>query len=76
MNFSHLAVANFAGEEPLTKQTTLILRFIFASLFAVAVMACEEEGPAERAGEEIDETIEEAGEAVEEVGDNIREATE
>lgn len=42
---------------------------------APALIACEEEGPAEQIGESIDETAEEAGEALEEAGDELRDNT-
>ena len=37
----------------------------FAVLLGGAQAACEREGPAERAGESVDETVERAGEEVE-----------
>jgi hypothetical protein len=54
---------------------------LLGALFLVAVLglglgACERKGPAERAGERIDETVEEAGERAEETGERIREKTE
>jgi hypothetical protein len=47
------------------------------ALCAVAfagLMACEQEGPAERLGEQVDESAEQAGEAAEELGDEARDA--
>ncbi len=38
--------------------------------------ACEQEGPAEEAGEEIDETMEETGDAIEETADDFEESTD
>jgi len=57
---------------------------LFALLFALgggAVLSgCEEQGPAEEAGEEIDEAVEDAGEqiddAAEEAGDAVEDAAE
>ena len=58
------------------------------TILALAVtVACEKQGPAERAGEQIDEAVEEgrnnvenaveeAGEKLESVGDEIREKTQ
>ena len=37
---------------------------------------CDEQGPAEEAGEEIDEAVEEAGDKVEEAADKIEEETD
>ncbi|HBP89623.1 MAG: hypothetical protein KC592_14405 [Nitrospira sp.] len=40
----------------------------------LGVMACEQEGPAERAGERVDESMEKAGEKMEEAGENIQDS--
>lgn len=52
----------------------LLISFVIGSLGMVS--ACEDKGPAEKAGEEIDETIEESGDALEEIGDDFEEATD
>ena len=49
-------------------------RWIVAGALVVTLSACEEKGPAERAGEEVDEAAEEAGEALEEAGDEMEDA--
>lgn len=41
----------------------------------VTLSACEQKGPAEKAGEEIDNAVEKAGEQIEKAGDSIRDAT-
>jgi hypothetical protein len=41
---------------------------------ALALTACEEEGPAEELGESIDESAEEVGEAIEEAGEEVQDA--
>lgn len=46
------------------------------AIFVVGLGGCPDEGPAERAGEEIDEITEEAGEEMEEAGDEIDEGVE
>ena len=51
--------------------TTLCLTFAFCTL-----VACEQEGPFERAGEEADEAVEDAGEAVEEAADDLEDAAD
>lgn len=38
--------------------------------------ACEQQGPAEEAGEAVDETMEEAGDAMEETADELEESTD
>lgn len=48
---------------------------IFAACIAglVAISGCEQEGPAEKAGKEIDQTVEKAEEEAEETRDEIEE---
>lgn len=46
-----------------------------ASFFALVLGGCEQEGPAERAGEKIDKAVEQAGEAVEKASEKVQEAT-
>lgn len=41
----------------------------------VTLSACEQQGPAETAGEKLDDTVEKAGEQMEKAGDSIRDAT-
>lgn len=59
----------------------------FIGIMALGLTACEEEGPAEQAGESIDQTMEEAGEnmdeameqageSVEEMGDSVEDAAD
>jgi hypothetical protein len=44
-----------------------------AALLAVSLFACQrEEGPAEKAGKEIDKAAKETGQAMEKAGDSIR----
>jgi hypothetical protein len=57
-----------------------IILVFFSCMIIVSFTACKKEGPAERAGEKIDEAVEKAGEktkdAVEKAGDKIEEAGE
>jgi hypothetical protein len=46
----------------------LLISFVIGSVGLVS--ACEDKGPAEKAGEQIDETVEETGDAIEEATDN------
>ena len=48
---------------------------LVVGLFVGALGACDDQGPAEQAGEAIDNTAEEAGEAAEEAGDAVKDAT-
>lgn len=50
----------------------LLLAFVIGSLGMVS--ACEDQGPAEEAGEQIDESIEESADALEEAGDKLEES--
>ncbi|WNK19845.1 hypothetical protein P1P91_13580 [Halomonas piscis] len=45
-------------------------------MMAGGLAACEEQGPAEEAGESIDESMESAGESLEEAGDEIQSSAE
>jgi hypothetical protein len=54
-----------------------VLLFSGSSLLAAALIlvACEREGPAERAGKDIDRAAKDAGKAVERAGEKIQDAT-
>lgn len=43
-----------------------------ALLAGAFLVGCEREGPAERAGEQIDESLEQAGKKIEQAGEAIR----
>jgi hypothetical protein len=47
-----------------------------ASLYLIPLAGCEQEGPAEKAGKEMDRAVEDAGDAVEDAGKNLKEASE
>lgn len=51
------------------KITTAIAATIFAGVLMIPLSACEDKGPMEKAGEEIDEVVEEAGDSIEEATD-------
>jgi predicted small lipoprotein YifL len=63
-----------------------IILFFFICMIIVSLTACKKEGPAERAGKKIDETVEKtgekikestekAGDKIEEAGDKVKEST-
>ncbi|RUR28634.1 hypothetical protein ELY33_13525 [Vreelandella andesensis] len=59
--------------------TQLMKKLAVALLMALmmgGLAACDNQGPAEEAGENIDESMEDAGERLEEMGDNIEDAAE
>lgn len=49
---------------------------LVAGLLFLGITGCEQEGPAERAGEQIDEAAEQAQEAVEEAGKETQQVIE
>jgi hypothetical protein len=48
----------------------------FLGLGTIGLAACEDEGPAEQAGESIDNAAERAGEALENAGENVQREAE
>ena len=59
-----------------SKITALAVRTALVLFLALAGGACREEGPAERAGEEIDEALDDAGEAVDDAGEAVDDAVD
>ena len=49
---------------------------LFMALMAGGLVACDDQGPAEEAGENIDESTEDAGESMEELGEDMEEGAE
>jgi hypothetical protein len=59
----------------MTKLRSGIGAAVALTLLAVGLSACEKkEGPAERAGKEIDKTVQSAGEQLEKAGQQIQDA--
>jgi len=53
-----------------------LLFALCAGLVTILLVGCEKkEGPAERAGKKVDETVEKAGEKIEEAGEKVKETT-
>ena len=53
------------------------LSAVLAALFlSMALVACEEQGPAEQTGEAVDQTMEKAGDMVEEGEEKVEEGAE
>lgn len=50
------------------------LRYAAAAMLALGLLGCEQEGPAEKAGKEIDKALSQAGQEIEKVGDSIQDA--
>jgi hypothetical protein len=55
------------------KRVPALALILFAAIFAYA---CEEKGPAEKAGEKIDDAVSETADAAEDAGEAIEEAAE
>lgn len=53
-------------------RTTMI--FVTLAMTAMLAVACEREGPAERAGEKIDETVEDVANAAEDACEDAKDA--
>ena len=52
-----------------------VFAILIVGLFAGGLVACEEQGPAEEAGEAVDNAVDDAGDAVEDAGDAAEDAT-
>lgn len=63
-----------------TEKGPRISAALFALLFALGggamLTGCEDKGPAEEAGEKIDEAIDDAGDAIEDAGDEVEKETD
>ena len=58
------------------KRTKPTLALIAAALLAPSFLAaCEQEGPAEKAGKDLDKAANKAGDKVKEAGDKLKDAT-
>jgi hypothetical protein len=58
-----------------TLSTVAVASALLAGAMLATLSACEQQGPAETAGEKIDNAVEKAGEQMEKAGDSIRDAT-
>ena len=55
------------------RRTRTFATLLIAAVLAPAVLgACEKEGPAERAGKDVDRAMDKAGDKVKEAGDRIK----
>lgn len=57
------------NEEIIMKLSKSIAAALFVSALTLTLSACDQQGPLEEAGEEVDEKVENAGEAVEDATD-------
>ena len=56
--------------------TRISLIALLMGAFAVGISGCEDEGPAEEAGETVDEAFEETGDTMEEAAESAEDAAE
>lgn len=54
---------------PMEKLSRWIVAALLLAALGIVQVGCEQEGPAERAGEKIDQAVEEAGDKVEKATD-------
>lgn len=63
------------GETHMSRQASRIAS-VTASIALIALVgACQKEGPAERAGKQVDKAVDKIGQQVEKAGDKIQDAT-
>lgn len=49
---------------------------VVASTLFVVLPGCDQQGPLEKAGEAMDDSVEDAGDSIEDAGDSIEDATD
>lgn len=66
------------GKDALMPKTryTLLMLLLTLLLGGGVLVGCEDQGPAEEAGEQIDETAEEAGDAMDDAADEVEESVD
>ncbi|CAM5450247.1 hypothetical protein [Eoetvoesiella caeni] len=58
----------------MSKNKLSVVTFVAAGLLALSLSACQkQEGPAEKAGKEIDKAVSQAGQQIQKAGDSIKE---
>jgi predicted small secreted protein len=63
---------NFDSGDKTMKPNKTISAALMMSALLVALSGCQKEGPAERAGKSVDQTIEKAGQQIEKAGEKIQ----
>lgn len=53
-----------------------VLMVALLTFTAFGLTACEKEGPAERAGKQVDKAVDGAGDAVKDAGDKVKDAVD
>ncbi|MFH1872754.1 MAG: hypothetical protein ABIK82_13090 [Pseudomonadota bacterium] len=52
----------------------IVSTVLLTGAMALVLVACEKEGPAERAGKEADKVVSDVGKSIEKAGENIQDA--
>lgn len=58
------------------KKSNTAAALLASCVLALGIAGCDREGPAERMGENVDETVENAGERTEEAAENMGDSAE
>ena len=56
------------------KLTQSVITVLMMIVLMIGLSACKKEGPVEKAGKKIDQTIEKAGEKIEKAGEKVQDA--
>jgi hypothetical protein len=59
---------------PMKKVIQITIAALMMIVLMVGPFGCKREGPVEKAGKEIDKTIEKAGDQIEKAGDKVKDA--
>jgi hypothetical protein len=51
-----------------------VITAVFILVLIVGLSGCKKEGPMERAGKKVDQTVEKAGEQIEKAGESVKDA--
>jgi predicted small secreted protein len=60
----------------LTMNTKTLGLAAIVAAFSLTLAACEQEGPAERAGKAVDNAVDTAGDKIEDAGDKVKDAVD
>ncbi len=55
-------------------RTWIFVLLMLLAFGTVGLAGCDDQGPAEEAGEEIDDTVEDIGDSIEDAGDDMSDA--
>jgi hypothetical protein len=61
-------------QDPMMLQRKNVLSLFLAGVLLVGASACREKGPAEKAGEKVDDAMSKAGDKLQDAGDKMKDA--